>query len=148
MLFCSAHIELTLFDGKWAHKLAGELFENDLENDGGAFGPSSSNGLRKKYQYQTDLTLEAPKFLESTHALTFGVENEREEVLTKNAFAPVDRALDTISIYGNYQIGLMPEGPHVFHAELSDAYEWLLETPAEMELQGGLVIKAEEGIGK
>jgi vitamin B12 transporter len=104
--FGRADVKLTLFDGKWAHKIAGELFENDLENEGGAFGASSSNGLRRKFQYQTDLTLEAPKFLESTHALTFGVDSEREEVLTKNAFSTVDRALDTVSIYGNYQIGL------------------------------------------
>ena len=104
--FGRADARVTLLDGKWAHRLAGELFENDLDNGGGAFGPSSSDGLRRKLQYQTDLTLDAPKVLESTHVFTFGVESEREEVLTQNAFSTVDRALDTLSVYGNYQIGL------------------------------------------
>lgn len=104
--FGRADVILTLLDGNWTHKLAGELFENDLENGGGAFGASASDGLRKKFQYQTDLTLATPAFLDSTHAFTFGVETKREEVLTENAFSTVDRALDTTSVYGNYQIGL------------------------------------------
>jgi len=99
-------IKYSLFDGKWSHRLASELFENDLENEGGAFGASSSNGLRRKFQYQTDLKLATPAVLKATHDVTFGVEAKREEVLTENAFSTVDRALDTTSIYGNYQIGL------------------------------------------
>jgi len=104
--FGRAGVKFTLLDGKWTHRLAGELFENDLRNSGGAFGPSSSDGVRKKVQYQTDLSLAAPQILDSTHTFTLGVESKREEVLTESAFATVDRALDTVSVYGNYQVGL------------------------------------------
>ena len=48
----------------------------------------------------------------------------------------------------NDLILVKPSGPHIIEIELDPEIEWVIETPADIELAGGLVIRGEEGIGK
>jgi hypothetical protein len=48
----------------------------------------------------------------------------------------------------NDMIDIKPSGPHIIEIELDPDIEWVIETPADLELAGGLVIRGEEGIGK
>ncbi len=104
--FGQAEIKLSLLDDRWEHILSGSLFSNTLRSGGGAFGPSSTEGDKRKITYKTNLALETTEIAPATHTISFGFENEREEVLSQSSFSTVDRQLDTQSIYGLYQIGL------------------------------------------
>ena len=104
--FGQAEVKLTLFDDRWEHILSGSLFSNTLRSGGGAFGPSSTEGDKRKITYKTNLSLETTEIAPATHTISFGFENEREKVLSQSSFSTVDRQLDTQSIYGLYQIGL------------------------------------------
>ena len=99
-------IKLTLLDGMWENRLSGSLFENELDNGGGAFGPSNTTGNRRKWQYQTDFIFETRETVDSKHTATFGVENERNRVRAQSAFSDVDRSVESQSYFGQYQIGL------------------------------------------
>ncbi len=101
-----AEIKLTLLDGMWENRLSGSLFENELDNDGGAFGASNTTGNRRKWQYQTDFIFETRETVASKHTATFGVENERNRVRAQSAFSDVDRSIESQSYFGQYQIGL------------------------------------------
>jgi hypothetical protein len=48
----------------------------------------------------------------------------------------------------NDLIDVKPEGPHIIEIELDPEIEWVIETPADLELEGGMIIRGEEGIGK
>ncbi|MCH2107265.1 MAG: hypothetical protein MK291_11560, partial [Planctomycetes bacterium] len=48
----------------------------------------------------------------------------------------------------NNLINVKPSGPHIIEIELDPEIEWVIETPADIELAGGVVIRGEEGIGK
>jgi hypothetical protein len=48
----------------------------------------------------------------------------------------------------NNMIDIKPSGPHVIEIELDPEIEWVIETPADLELAGGMVLRGEEGIGK
>jgi vitamin B12 transporter len=104
--FGQAEIKLSLLDDRWEHILSGSLFSNTLRSGGGAFGPSSTEGDKRKIAYKTNLSLETSEIAPATHTISFGFENEREEVLSQSSFSTVDRQLDTQSVYGLYQIGL------------------------------------------
>jgi hypothetical protein len=41
----------------------------------------------------------------------------------------------------------MPEGGHVVHASCPDSVDYLVTTPAELWLEGGVIVRAEEGVG-
>ena len=41
----------------------------------------------------------------------------------------------------------VPDGPGL-GIELDPEIEWVIETPADLELEGGMVLRGEEGIGK
>lgn len=45
----------------------------------------------------------------------------------------------------NGVVYFMPEGPHVVHASLTDKVEYVLETPGELWLEGGVIVSAREG---
>lgn len=104
--FGQAEVKLSLLDDRWEHILSGSLFSNTLRSGGGAFGPSSTEGDKRKIAYRTNLSLETSEIAPATHTISFGLENEREEVLSQSSFSTVDRQLDTQSIYGLYQLGL------------------------------------------
>jgi len=48
----------------------------------------------------------------------------------------------------NDMIDVKPQGPHILEIELDPEIEWVIETPADLELAGGMVVRGEEGIGK
>ena len=48
----------------------------------------------------------------------------------------------------NNLIEVKPSGPHIIEIELDPEIEWVIETPADLELEGGVVVRGEEGIGK
>lgn len=99
-------IKATLLDGLWQHRLSGSLFEKERDNGGGAFGASGSTGVRRLWQYQTDLVFETEAVTKAEHTATFGVENERDGITTESSFSTVDRTLRTQSYFGQYQLGL------------------------------------------
>lgn len=47
----------------------------------------------------------------------------------------------------NRLVHRMPEGDFVFHCELPDTLEYVVTTPAEMEVEAYVVKRAEEGVG-
>jgi len=47
----------------------------------------------------------------------------------------------------NVAVTVLPQGAHVYHAELSDQTEWVLSTPADMKLKGDIILEARENIG-
>lgn len=48
----------------------------------------------------------------------------------------------------NKSVTAMPTGSHVTHLELPAGPQYVVETPAEFVLEGGMVVRAEEGVGK
>ncbi len=48
----------------------------------------------------------------------------------------------------NKAVSAMPTGGHVTHLELPAGPQYVIETPAEFVLEGGTVVRAEEGVGK
>ena len=48
----------------------------------------------------------------------------------------------------NNLIEVKPSGSHIIEIELDPEIEWVIETPADLELEGGMVVRGEEGIGK
>ena len=42
-------------------------------------------------------------------------------------------------------VQVLPEGPHVRRLELPRAVEWVVTTPAVLELEGGVIVAAREG---
>lgn len=104
--FGRTEVKLGLWDGRWEHILAGSLFENDLENDGGAFGRSITEGRRREVQYRSNLSFATPDIAAATHRLSVGFDNQRESVIAQSAFTDVDRTVKTHSYSGLYQIGL------------------------------------------
>ncbi len=48
----------------------------------------------------------------------------------------------------NNLIEVKPSGSHIIEIELDPEIEWVIETPADLELDGGKVVRGEEGIGK
>ena len=99
-------VKFSLFDKHWDHSFSGSLFDNKLKSDGGAFGASSTNGMRKTLAYQTDFRLDTPDVAAAKHTFSLGASGEREDVVTNSTFSSVDRTLKTTSLYGLYQVGL------------------------------------------
>lgn len=48
----------------------------------------------------------------------------------------------------NDLIVVKPSGAHIIEIELDPEIEWVIETPADLELAGGVIVRGEEGIGK
>jgi len=46
----------------------------------------------------------------------------------------------------NYNLGLLPSGPHVTRRSLPEGVLWVLSTPADFVLSGSRVVSAREGI--
>jgi hypothetical protein len=47
----------------------------------------------------------------------------------------------------NKKVHVMPAGDHVIHASCPDKVDYILTTPAELWLEGGVIVKAVEGAG-
>ncbi|NJN14503.1 MAG: hypothetical protein HC813_02415, partial [Planctomycetes bacterium] len=45
----------------------------------------------------------------------------------------------------NRAVYFLPEGPEVVHANLPDTVEYLIQTPAELVLEAGIIVSAKEG---
>ena len=45
----------------------------------------------------------------------------------------------------NRIVDLLPEGEHVFMVELPETVDWVITTPAELELESGRIVRAREG---
>jgi hypothetical protein len=56
------------------------------------------------------------------------------------------RLAETKDTPENRVIQEMPEGAHVHHVTLPTVGQWVMTAPAELELEGGRVVRAEEGI--
>ncbi len=57
------------------------------------------------------------------------------------------RVKETQDEPGNKAIYVMPQGGQFLEAELTDKVEWVLSTPADMKVEGGVVLEARENIG-
>lgn len=47
----------------------------------------------------------------------------------------------------NRQVVVMPEGANVVQASCPDTIDYVVTTPAELWLEGGIIVRAEEGVG-
>jgi hypothetical protein len=47
----------------------------------------------------------------------------------------------------NRQVTVLPEGDNVIQAQCPDTVDYLVTTPAELWLEGGVIVRAEEGVG-
>lgn len=47
----------------------------------------------------------------------------------------------------NRQVTVLPEGDNVIQAQCPDTIDYLVQTPAELWLEGGVIVRAEEGVG-
>ena len=57
------------------------------------------------------------------------------------------RLKESVDSDANRQLDRMPEGDFVFHCELPDTVEYVVTTPAELEVEAFVVKRAAEGVG-
>ena len=67
---------------------------------------SRFRGTKRQLDYQTNVRLTTPQLAESEHTLTFALDHERDGALAKSAFTDIDRSFETLSVIGQYQLGL------------------------------------------
>ncbi|MEX1023700.1 MAG: MauE/DoxX family redox-associated membrane protein [Planctomycetota bacterium] len=56
------------------------------------------------------------------------------------------RLVEKIDDDQNRIVYTLPTGPHVLHAEMPDTVEYVIQTPAELLVEGGMIVDAKEGV--
>jgi vitamin B12 transporter len=104
--FGRAQATLKLLDDRWVQRLG--FSGGDTKTNYFSDGPQSSKfeGYRKKADYQSDFTFDTDLALPAAHTLSFGSEYLNDTALSRSSFSSFDKALETQSVWGLYQVGL------------------------------------------
>ncbi|MBI3303454.1 MAG: TonB-dependent receptor [Deltaproteobacteria bacterium] len=102
--FGRAQAKLRLFAGRWEHILGvgytqhtRNFFTNDEHT-------SHFFGSKRKFDYQTNVSLATPALADARHTVTFAVDSEVETAVSTSAFADFDRDIETHGFAGQYQL--------------------------------------------
>jgi vitamin B12 transporter len=106
-----AQASLSLFEGRWEHRLGGAVTTTDNDNFAGGVEDSSTQGKKYRVDYQTSVRFSTPQFASAEHTLTFAWEREREEFTQRGAPSffgdpNQDQEIDSTGYVGEYLIGL------------------------------------------
>lgn len=104
--FGRAQAKLSLYKNQWEHTLGigySQHTRNFFVNDERT---SHFLGRKEKLDYQTNLTLMTPALANASHTLTLLVDSERDQGISRSAFATFDRDIETVGVAGLYQLGL------------------------------------------
>jgi len=98
--------KLRLFAGRWEHILGvgyaqhtRDFFTNDVQT-------SHFFGSKRKFDYQTNVSLATPALADARHTVTFAVDSEVETAVSTSAFTDFDRDIETVGFAGQYQLSL------------------------------------------
>lgn len=105
--FGRAQAKLKLLDGRWEHVVGVGYTDHHRDYFSGGAVISSYEGDKTKLDYQTNIFLATPEFLEASHVVTLALEREEEGVVSASAFSDLDRSITNTGYVGQYQLGLL-----------------------------------------
>lgn len=104
--FGRAQATIDTFGGAWQHIAGAGIADTRRDDRSNKIDVSHADGLRRKFDYQSNLLYSSDAFVPADHSTVFGVERETERVVNTNAFADVNRSLTTISAFAQQGITL------------------------------------------
>lgn len=128
--FGRAQATLDTFGGMWQHVAGAGIADTRRDDRLGKADVSRADGLRRKFDYQSNLLYASEALVPAEHSTVFGVERETEHVVNTNAFADVDRRLTTSSVFAQQGVTLWDAltltaaGRHDWNDLFEDATAW------------------------
>lgn len=101
--FGRGQVRLSLFDGKWSHKLGLSHFRAETDYLKNGATTSSSLGETTTYDYQTDYSFATPA-LAAEHLVTFAYVHKQDEIDSY-----VEKKVEQDSFVGQYQLRLFED---------------------------------------
>jgi vitamin B12 transporter len=148
--FGRAQATLDTFGGAWQH-IAGAGIANTRRDDRlNKIDTSHADGLKRKFDYQSNLLYSSDTLAPAEHSTVFGLERETEHVVNTNAFADVNRTLTTSSVFAQQGITLWDAltltaaGRHDWNELFADDTTWRL-SGAYLFRSSGTKLKASYG---
>ena len=99
--------QLDLFDGAWEQILGGALTRSEIDRFDAGVETSGSVGVKRKLDYQSNVTLETPDLLNTVHGFTLFGEVEQERFRNiQPSFPPADqeRRTTNYAVVGEYRL--------------------------------------------
>jgi vitamin B12 transporter len=98
--------KLTLLDGHWEHILGlgyTHVATDYLTNDRIT---SRYRGVRRKYDYQTNILFDTPAVADASHTVTLLAEREDENVRSRSSYSNIDRDIESDGYVALYKLDL------------------------------------------
>jgi len=111
---------LDLLDGNWWHVVGASVADTRRDFRLDDTDVSTFDGLKRKFDYQTDLFFASDGAIRAEHSTQLGVEYEVESVVNRSSFADVDRRLETTSVFGQQGVTLWD----AFSVAASMRHDW------------------------
>lgn len=148
--FGRAQATLDTFGGAWQHIAGAGIAETRRDDRLNKIDTSRSDGLKRKFDYQSNLLYSSDTLAPAEHSTVIGLEREAERAINKNAFADVDRTLTTSSIFAQQGITLWDAltlsaaGRHDWNELFADDTTWRV-SGAYLFRSSGTKLKASYG---
>lgn len=150
--FGRAQATLDTFGGQWQHAAGAGVADSRRDFRDNKVDSSRFDGLRRKFDYQSNLLYASEAIVPAEHSTVFGIEREIERVISTSAFTNVDRELKTTSVFAQQGITLWDAltltaaGRHDWNELFEDETTWRV-SGAYLIRDTGTKLKASYGTG-
>jgi vitamin B12 transporter len=104
--FGRAQASLDTFGGMWQHVAGVGVSDSRRDFRENKIDSSRFDGLKRKFDYQSNLLYSSDAIAPAEHSTVFGIERETERVINTSAFSNVDREIETSSVFAQQGITL------------------------------------------
>jgi vitamin B12 transporter len=98
--------KLKTFDGRWTHRLGGEVMNARSTNRTANVDNSMNEGHRERYDYLTTVQIDQGGAARPRHTASFGIDRTDETFMSGNAFAVNDVGNDRTGVFAEYRLSL------------------------------------------